>query len=78
MISTDQKLLQLNLINETFDSDMIYWAKGTTPEALKAMLSKSLCFGVYALPQSSSEIAGPLTPFLTFNLLQLFLSKSRT
>ena len=27
-------------------------------EYLKKMLSKSLCFGIYALPGSSSELAG--------------------
>lgn len=64
MISTEQALLQIDVINKAFDSDYVYWTKGTSPEALKAMLSKSLCFGVYALPQSSSTIAGLLTfPF---------------
>ncbi|KAF8861616.1 hypothetical protein BDZ45DRAFT_586589 [Acephala macrosclerotiorum] len=62
MISTEQKLLQLDVINKAFDSDIVYWTKGTTPEALKRMLSKSLCFGVYVLPQSSSEIAGKGSP----------------
>jgi hypothetical protein len=58
LISTSQALLQHEVVNEVFDSDYMYWAKRISDQAMKHMLSHSLCFGVYALPESSSEIAG--------------------
>lgn len=58
MISTSPELIQPEAVNAAFESDAIYWARGMEPEYLKKMLSKSLCFGVYALPESSSELAG--------------------
>jgi len=36
----------------------MYWTKAMSEDSLKRILSNSLCFGVYALPESSSEIAG--------------------
>jgi hypothetical protein len=60
LISTSQALLQHEVVNGVFDSDYMYWTKRLSDEAMKHMLSHSLCFGVYALPESSSEIAGQL------------------
>lgn len=60
LISTSQDLLQLDVINKAFDADYTYWVKGMSEDKLKKMLAKSLCFGVYILPESSSEIAGKL------------------
>lgn len=57
-ISTSQDLLQVEVINKAFDADYMYWTKGMPKDRMKKMLSKSLCFGVYILPESSSEIAG--------------------
>ncbi|OBT66940.1 hypothetical protein VE03_04170 [Pseudogymnoascus sp. 23342-1-I1] len=62
MISTSPQLIQPEAVNAAFESDAVYWAKGMEPEYLKKMLSKSLCFGVYALPESSSELAGRSDP----------------
>jgi GNAT superfamily N-acetyltransferase len=61
LISTSQGLLQHEVVNTAFGSDYMYWTKRISSEAMKHMLSNSLCFGVYALPESSSEIAGQLT-----------------
>jgi hypothetical protein len=58
LISTSNKLLQPSAINAAFASDLLYWAKGMSEDGMKKMLSKSLCFGVYALPKTSSELAG--------------------
>lgn len=60
MISTSPLLIQPEAVNAAFESDALYWARGMEPEYLKKMLSKSLCFGVYALPESSSELAGKI------------------
>lgn len=57
-ISTSQDLLQIEVINNAFNADYMYWTKGMSEDNMKKMLSKSLCFGVYILPESSSEIAG--------------------
>jgi hypothetical protein len=61
LISTSNKLLQPSAINAVFASDLLYWTKSMSEEGMKRMLSKSLCFGVYALPKTSSELAGMFT-----------------
>ena len=58
LMSTSSKLLQPSAINAAFASDLIYWTKGMSEDGMKKMLSNSLCFGVYALPKISSELAG--------------------
>jgi hypothetical protein len=47
LVSDDADLFQLSAINAVFASDLIYWTKAMSEEALKKMISKSLCFGVY-------------------------------
>jgi hypothetical protein len=58
LISTSPSLIQPSAVNEAFASDLLYWTKAMPPEELKKMLSNSFCFGLYALPQTSSELAG--------------------
>lgn len=60
MISTAQQLIQLNAVNEAMGSDVMYWAKKMEREALKKMLDKSLCFGLYELPEVSLQVASKL------------------
>lgn len=47
LVSNDAGLFNLSAINAAFASDLIYWATAISEEALKKMISKSLCFGVY-------------------------------
>lgn len=47
LVSNDADLFHLSAINAALASDLIYWAKAMSEEALKKMISKSLCFGVY-------------------------------
>lgn len=58
LISTSQDLLQIDVITKAFNADYMYWTKGMPEDRMKKMLSKSLCFGLYILPESSSDIAG--------------------
>ena len=58
MISTAPQLIQAAAVNEAFASDELYWAKRMDSMVLKKMLSNSLCFGLYQLPESSSQLAG--------------------
>jgi hypothetical protein len=58
LVSDRVDLLQRSAINEAFGSDILYWTKAMSQEQMEKLLSKSLCFGVYALPQSTAEIAG--------------------
>ncbi|CZT46132.1 uncharacterized protein RSE6_06522 [Rhynchosporium secalis] len=60
LISTNPTLIQPSAINQAFGTDAMYWAKPMNESVLKKMLDNSLCFGVYALPNSSAEIAGML------------------
>jgi hypothetical protein len=64
LISDDKDFFQLSAINAVFASDLLYWTKAMSEEALKKMISKSLCFGVYALPSTNIGISGcPYTSF---------------
>ena len=58
LISTSSSLIQPDAVNKAFDSESIYWTKSTDETLLKKMLDNSLCFGVYELPTSTSDIAG--------------------
>jgi hypothetical protein len=60
MISTAPQLIQPEAVNAAFDTEEMYWAKAIDPPVLKKILDKSLCFGLYLLPESSSELAGML------------------
>jgi hypothetical protein len=58
-ISTKPSLIQPDAINAAFGSKSLYWTRTFEDEQLlKKMLESSLCFGVYQMPSSSSEIAG--------------------
>ncbi|KAF9870911.1 putative GNAT family N-acetyltransferase [Colletotrichum karsti] len=64
LISTDRSLLQLNAINDAFDTELLWWAKRVPDDVLRRMIDNSLCFGVYKLPKSTAEIAGKKGPEL--------------
>ncbi|TGJ86383.1 hypothetical protein E0Z10_g2388 [Xylaria hypoxylon] len=58
LLSTEQSLLQVDAIKEAMDSDIFWWATAPPKDALLMTLQNSLCFGLYELPQSTSQIAG--------------------
>lgn len=59
LISTKPSLIQPAAVNAAFGTDEMYWTRAFEDvKLLKTMLDSSLCFGVYELPTSSSEIAG--------------------
>jgi hypothetical protein len=58
IVSTDKSLLQPAAINAAFDSDLLWWAKPLPDEQLKKMIDNTLCFGLYVVPVSSTELAG--------------------
>ncbi|TVY19052.1 hypothetical protein LARI1_G002025 [Lachnellula arida] len=62
LVSTSPSLLQPAAVNEAFKSDSMYWAKPIGESLVKKMLEKSLCFGLYELPSSTSSIAGKSGP----------------
>ncbi|KAF4932338.1 hypothetical protein CGCF413_v002182 [Colletotrichum fructicola] len=64
LISTDRSLLQLDAINDAFDSELLWWAKRVDEGVLRRMIDNSLCLGVYKLPHSTSQIAGKKGPEL--------------
>ena len=53
MISTDKKLLDIELIYNYLNNDS-YWAKGIQRERLEKAIQNSMCFGVY----SHTSLAG--------------------
>lgn len=58
MISTEPLLIQVDEVNAVLSSDLMWWAQGLPRDQMKKALHNSLCFGLYALPQSTAEIAG--------------------
>ncbi|KAK1633259.1 acetyltransferase [Colletotrichum phormii] len=64
LISTDRSLVDLNAVNDAFDSELLWWTKRVPEVALKRLIDNSLCLGVYKLPQSTADIAGKKGPEL--------------
>ncbi|EEY21759.1 conserved hypothetical protein [Verticillium alfalfae VaMs.102] len=62
MVSTNRSLVQLDALNAALDSDVLWWSQALPEEALRKMVNHSLCIAVYALPDSTSAIAGKSTP----------------
>ncbi|KAI5918009.1 hypothetical protein F4810DRAFT_608528 [Camillea tinctor] len=58
LISTEPHLIQVNAVNEALGSDAMWWAQSLPRATMKKALSNSLCFGLYLLPKSASQIAG--------------------
>jgi len=46
--STDAALIQLDVLNAAFASELLWWAKAQQPDTLRKTVNNSLCFGVYA------------------------------
>ncbi len=61
LVSTDRRLLDLEAINDAFGSDLMFWTKRLAPARLQKLVDSSLCLGLYALPESTAEIAGKIT-----------------
>ncbi|KAK6441321.1 hypothetical protein LTR95_002446 [Oleoguttula sp. CCFEE 5521] len=65
LISTSIDLLDLDMINNAFDSEEMYWAKRLDTDTLKLMLQHSTTLGVYELPPSipsAASVSEPSTP----------------
>lgn len=58
LLSTKPELIQPDAFNAALASDLIWWAKPLPRDQLLKALSNSLCMGLYALPDSTSSIAG--------------------
>ncbi|KAE8381313.1 hypothetical protein BDV26DRAFT_255739 [Aspergillus bertholletiae] len=57
MISTDPTLLSLSAINKAFGEEFIYWARPVPEDVLQGIIDNSFCFGLYELPEASTENA---------------------
>ncbi|KAI1157801.1 hypothetical protein F5B18DRAFT_138614 [Nemania serpens] len=62
LVSTEQRLLQIDAVHEAMDSDVMWWTRALPKDALLQTLQNSLCLGLYELPQSTSQIAGQSGP----------------
>jgi GNAT superfamily N-acetyltransferase len=69
LISTSSKLIQPSAVNAAFGTEALYWTRPIDDGLLKKMLDNSLCFGVYELPSSTSDIAGSKYPTSTLSFL---------
>ncbi|KAI0808546.1 hypothetical protein GGR55DRAFT_196167 [Xylaria sp. FL0064] len=62
LVSTEHRLLQADAIQEATASEVMWWTQPISKEPLLEALKNSLCFGLYELPQSTSQIAGQGSP----------------
>lgn len=62
LLSTDPSRLDLEALNDAFDSDLCYWAHRYDPPILDQMINGSLCFGIYTM---SSETDTPCSSSTT-------------
>ncbi|HEY4323380.1 MAG TPA: GNAT family N-acetyltransferase [Mucilaginibacter sp.] len=67
LISTDQSLLDMEMIYKYLDQDS-YWAKDISSERVKRSIENSLCFGVYQHDQQIG-LARVITDKATFAYL---------
>ncbi|KAK5625996.1 hypothetical protein RRF57_001712 [Xylaria bambusicola] len=58
LLSTERSLLQVDAIHEAMGSEVMWWAQAIPKDALLEALRNSLSFGLYELPESTSQIAG--------------------
>lgn len=58
MVSTAPQLIQPSAVNDAFDSDFMWWQKRLDLDIIRKILGNSLCFGLYKMPSSTSELAG--------------------
>ncbi|KAI1824274.1 hypothetical protein F4861DRAFT_271003 [Xylaria intraflava] len=62
LVSTEQRLLQVDAIRNAMGSELMWWAQALPRDVLSKALHNSLCLGLYALPQSTSQLAGQGNP----------------
>ncbi|KAI8631218.1 hypothetical protein F5Y19DRAFT_473616 [Xylariaceae sp. FL1651] len=62
LVSTEQRLLQVDAVREAMGSELMWWAQALPGDLMQKALHNSLCFGLYELPQSTSQIAGQSSP----------------
>jgi GNAT superfamily N-acetyltransferase len=62
LISTDPSLIPNQTLNAAFASPMCYWAKSLPEEAIRAMLTNSLNFGLYSPTSSLPPINDEILP----------------
>jgi hypothetical protein len=55
MISADNKLLQRDVINSAFGTEMLWWARPLPPDQMTLMLDHCFCLGVYKLGAKTAD-----------------------
>ncbi|KAI1757938.1 hypothetical protein F4782DRAFT_4242 [Xylaria castorea] len=62
LVSTEHRLLQVDAVRSAMSPELMWWAQAPPTDILRKALNNSLCFGLYELPQSTSQIAGQAGP----------------
>ncbi|EFX05202.1 gcn5-related n-acetyltransferase [Grosmannia clavigera kw1407] len=64
LCSNDPSLIQLDALHEAMSSEVLWWATPLTPDALAAVVTTSVCLGVYHQTSTSEEAGlGPMIGF---------------
>jgi hypothetical protein len=62
LLTNDKSYLEPEVINEVFDSDLMWWNDPMEVTQMRKMLHNSLTFGVYAVPESQQDMESALHP----------------
>lgn len=57
-VHTDPARVDLEALNDAFDSDLMWWAKRLAPGDLRTMVHGSLCFSLHGPSTTNEEPAG--------------------
>ena len=56
LLTTDKAYLDPTVINDVFDSDLMWWNDPLEPAQVRMMLANCLTFGIYAVPETEAQM----------------------
>ena len=56
LLTTDKAYLDPKVINDVFDSDLMWWNDPLEPAQVRKMLANCLTFGIYAVPETEAQM----------------------
>jgi len=78
LVSTDPSLISIQALSSAFEQDWMYWAKPLPPDAMKAMVHNSLCFGLYTPTPQTPAATNRADPISSLKMSETRPAASRT
>lgn len=57
-LTTDKSHLDPHVINDAFDSDLMWWNDPLEPKQMQKMLDNCLTLSIYAVPDTAQDMKG--------------------